>query len=86
MEEIKSKFSEDKKIAGIYVRVSTEDQAREGFSLAEQEEKLKEYCKYKEFEIFKIYKEIIELKYDLVISFLLWNDISRYSTYSSMSG
>ena len=57
MEEIKSKFSEDKKIAGIYVRVSTEDQAREGFSLAEQEEKLKEYCKYKEFEIFKIYKD-----------------------------
>lgn len=57
MEEVKSKFSEDKKIAGIYIRVSTEDQAREGFSLAEQEEKLKQYCKYKEFEIFKIYKD-----------------------------
>ena len=26
-----------KKIAGIYIRVSTEDQAREGFSLGEQE-------------------------------------------------
>ena len=27
------------KIAGVYIRVSTEDQAREGFSLGEQEEK-----------------------------------------------
>lgn len=27
---------DDKKIAGIYIRVSTEDQAREGFSLGEQ--------------------------------------------------
>ena len=26
----------EKKIAGIYIRVSTEDQAREGFSLKEQ--------------------------------------------------
>ena len=30
-------MSEEKKIAGIYIRVSTEDQAREGFSLPEQE-------------------------------------------------
>lgn len=29
------KMSEEKKIAGIYIRVSTEDQVREGFSLAE---------------------------------------------------
>lgn len=29
---------EEKKIAGIYIRVSTEDQAREGFSLGEQKE------------------------------------------------
>ena len=29
-------------IAEIYIRVSIEDQAREGFSLGEQEEKLKE--------------------------------------------
>lgn len=27
---------EERKIAGIYIRVSTEDQAREGFSLGEQ--------------------------------------------------
>ena len=30
-------MNEEKKIAGIYIRVSTEDQAREGFSLPEQE-------------------------------------------------
>lgn len=32
-----SKNQEEKRIAGIYIRVSTEDQAREGFSLGEQE-------------------------------------------------
>ena len=48
-------MEENKKIAGIYIRVSTEDQAREGFSLGEQEEKLKDLCKYKEYEVFKVY-------------------------------
>ncbi|MBQ3475656.1 MAG: recombinase family protein [Bacilli bacterium] len=46
---------EEKKIAGIYIRVSTEDQAREGFSLGEQEEKLKQLYKYKEYEVYKVY-------------------------------
>lgn len=50
--------NEEKKIAGIYIRVSTEDQAREGFSLGEQEEKLRQLCKYKDFEIFKVYKDV----------------------------
>lgn len=45
-------MEENKKIAGIYIRVSTEDQAREGLSLGEQEEKLKDLCKYKECEVF----------------------------------
>ena len=49
--------NEERKIAGIYIRVSTEDQAREGFSLGEQEEKLRQLCKYKGFEIFKVYKD-----------------------------
>ena len=57
MENLSTPFSEEKKIAGIYIRVSTEDQAREGFSLGEQEEKLRQLCKYKEFEIFKVYKD-----------------------------
>ena len=52
-----SKSLDKPKIAGIYIRVSTEDQAREGFSLGEQEEKLRQLCKYKEFEIFKVYKD-----------------------------
>lgn len=45
------------KIAGIYIRVSTEDQAREGFSSGEQEERLREFCKFKRYEIFKVYKD-----------------------------
>jgi site-specific DNA recombinase len=31
---------EEKKLCGLYMRVSTEDQAREGFSLSEQKERL----------------------------------------------
>ena len=33
--------------AGIYCRVSTQDQVREGFSLSEQEDRLKKLCDYK---------------------------------------
>ncbi len=47
----------DKKIAGIYIRVSTEDQAREGFSLGEQKEKLENLCKYRNYKIYKIYED-----------------------------
>lgn len=53
MEEVDLK----KNVAGIYIRVSTEDQAREGFSLGEQEEKLRQLCHYKDFEIYKVYKD-----------------------------
>lgn len=52
-----SKNQEDKKIAGIYIRVSTEDQAREGFSLGEQEEKLKQLCAFKEYQVYKVYQD-----------------------------
>ena len=48
-------MKEERKIAGIYIRVSTEDQAREGFSLGEQEEKLRQLCNYKEYEVYKVY-------------------------------
>ncbi len=48
---------EEKKIAGIYIRVSTEDQAREGFSLGEQEERLKEFCNFKRYNIYKVYED-----------------------------
>ena len=47
----------ERKIAGVYIRVSSEDQAREGFSLGEQEEKLLQLCKFKELEVYTVYKE-----------------------------
>lgn len=50
-------MDEKRKIAGIYKRVSTLDQKREGFSLPEQEEKLREFCKFKGYEIYKVYED-----------------------------
>ena len=47
----------ERNIAGVYIRVSTEDQAREGFSLGEQEEKLLQLCSFKGYEVFKVYKD-----------------------------
>jgi len=41
----------------IYVRVSTEEQAQEGFSIRAQEQKLKEFAKIKDWSIFKIYMD-----------------------------
>lgn len=46
----------NKKNAAIYCRVSTEDQAREGYSLPEQQEKLKDLCKYRDYNIYGIYE------------------------------
>ena len=50
-------MNEERKVAGIYIRVSREDQAREGFSLGEQKEKLLQLCKFKEYEVFKVYED-----------------------------
>ena len=50
-------MNEERKVAGIYIRVSTEDQAREGLSLGEQEEKLKQLCEYKDYKIYKVYED-----------------------------
>ena len=50
-------MNEERKVAGIYIRVSTEDQAREGFSLGKQKEKLLQLCKFKEYEVFKVYED-----------------------------
>jgi len=47
----------ERKTAGVYIRVSTEDQAREGFSLGEQKEKLLALCKFKELEVYKVYED-----------------------------
>ena len=48
---------EEKKIAGLYMRVSTENQAREGFSLPEQKERLETFCKFKGYEIKDYYTD-----------------------------
>lgn len=50
-------MNEEKKIAGIYKRVSTLDQAREGFSLPEQKERLEIFCKFKGYEIVDYYED-----------------------------
>lgn len=41
--------------AALYCRVSTEDQAKEGYSLSAQKERLMAYCKAKGWEVSKIY-------------------------------
>jgi len=43
--------------AALYVRVSTEDQAKEGYSLDAQTEKLVAYCGFKEWTISDIYRD-----------------------------
>ena len=50
-------MDEVKKVCGLYMRVSTEDQAREGFSLPEQKERLEAYCKFKGFVIKDYYTD-----------------------------
>ena len=50
-------MNNERKIAAVYIRVSTEDQAREGFSLGEQKEKLLQLCAFKEYEVFKVYED-----------------------------
>jgi site-specific DNA recombinase len=43
--------------AALYVRVSTEDQAKHGYSIAAQEEALINYSKALGYELYKIYKD-----------------------------
>ncbi len=50
-------MEENKKKCGLYLRVSTEDQAREGFSLPEQKERLEMFCKFKNYEIIDYYED-----------------------------
>ena len=50
-------MNEEKKKCGLYMRVSTEDQAREGFSLPEQRERLETFCKFKGYEIIDYYED-----------------------------
>lgn len=50
-------MNEEKKLCGIYMRVSTEDQAREGFSLPGQKERLEAYCKFNGYKIVEYYTD-----------------------------
>ena len=50
-------MNEDKKKCGLYMRVSTDDQAKEGFSLPEQRERLEVFCKFKNYEIIDYYED-----------------------------
>ena len=50
-------MKEEKTICGLYPCVSTEDQSRFGHNLDEQEEKLKQLCNFKDYEIYKVYRE-----------------------------
>ena len=43
--------------AALYIRVSTEDQAKEGYSLGVQREYLESFAKREEYEIFKVYSD-----------------------------
>ena len=42
---------------GIYLRVSTEEQAQEGFSIRGQEQKLRDYARIKEWPVYKVYAD-----------------------------
>ena len=50
-------MNNERMIAAVYIRVSTEDQAREGFSLGEQKEKLLQLCAFKGYKVFKVYED-----------------------------
>lgn len=39
----------------LYVRVSTAESAKDGYSIGEQEERLKNYCKAKDWEVYHVY-------------------------------
>ena len=59
---------------GIYIRVSTEEQVNNGYSIRAQEEKLVSFCKIKDWNIYNIYitKKGIQLILSLnFYSFLL---------------
>lgn len=50
-------MDEEEKKCRLYMRVSTEDQAKEGFSLPEQRERLEMFCKFKDYEVIDYYED-----------------------------
>ena len=47
----------EKNKVALYLRVSSDEQKKEGLSVEAQERKLRSYCGYKEWEIYKTYKD-----------------------------
>ncbi len=47
---------ENKRVA-IYIRVSTLDQAREGYSLEVQEKTLRKWCNDRKYDVFDLYAD-----------------------------
>lgn len=47
----------DSRACGLYVRVSTDRQALEGESLEEQEQRLRDFCKQRNWNVVKVYCE-----------------------------
>lgn len=45
------------KKAGLYIRVSSRRQAEEGYSLEAQRKHLEDYCRFNEFEVYRVYKD-----------------------------
>ena len=50
-------MTEETFVVDLYIRVSTDRQAKEGDSLEEQESELKKFCEYRNFRIHKIFIE-----------------------------
>jgi site-specific DNA recombinase len=50
-------MSQNKPLAAIYIRVSTQDQAQHGFSLDAQQDALQNYAKALGYEIYKLYRD-----------------------------
>ena len=50
-------ISKDKTVIAIYIRVSTQEQAKEGYSIGEQKERLEKYCEAHDWIIYKVYTD-----------------------------
>ncbi len=50
--------SDTKQLAALYVRVSTEEQAKEGYSISAQTDVLMGYCKLYNMDIYKVYSDL----------------------------
>ncbi|MCI9233798.1 MAG: recombinase family protein [Bacilli bacterium] len=50
-------MNDKKYVVGLYPRVSTEDQFRNGHSLDEQKERMLKLCDYKNYEVYKVYED-----------------------------